>query len=109
MASNPFVQQGQAISYKVRDEIVNRSLNGISQNQIAREMKVAKSAIGTIIDKFLRRGNLNKKPGRNNTRTACTDDVVTYLEYSKPNKPSIMAKEIQRKLVENQVFLTKLP
>ena len=38
-------------------------------------------------------------------RTALTNDVITYVEYLKTNKPSIHGKEIQQELQRNYVCL----
>jgi len=38
MAHNPFIQQGKAIPNNVRDEIVERWLNGTGQRQIGRDL-----------------------------------------------------------------------
>jgi len=38
-------------------------------------------------------------------RTARTDDVVSYTEFCKCQRPSMYAKEIQKQLIENQVVL----
>jgi transposase len=106
-STNPFVDQGKALPSKVREQIVERWLSGTSQNQIARELNVAKSTIWSIINRFLESGHCEKKTGGDKTRTACTDDVVTYIEFCKKSKPSTTAREVQKKLVNNQVCLAQ--
>ena len=105
--ANPFVKQGKAIPTDVRGEIVERWLNGTSQLQISRDLKVPKSTIWGIIDNFSKRGHYEKMSGGNKMRTVCTDDVVIYTEYCKQRRPSASAREIQQKLIDNQVCLAQ--
>ena len=107
MAHNPFIQQGKAIPNNVRDQIVERWLNGTGQRQIARDLNIAKSSVQNIIDNFCKRGHSEHGIGGNRIRHARTDDVLTYVEFCKQQQPSITAREIQKKLVNNHVCLTE--
>ena len=105
MAHNPFIQQGKAIPNNIREEIVERWLNGTVQRQIGRDLNIAKSTVQNIMDNFLKRGHSNHGIGGNKMRTARTEDVIMYTEFCKQQQPSITAEEIQRKLVDNRICL----
>ena len=60
-----------------------------------------------LIHKFLERGDHKHRSGWCTTTTTRTDDVITYTEYCKRQQPSISAKEIKKKLVENNVCLSQ--
>jgi len=42
MAHNPFIQQGKAIPNNVREQIVDRWLDGTGQSQTGRELNISK-------------------------------------------------------------------
>ena len=105
MAHNPFIQQGKAIPNNVREQIVDRWLDGTGQRQIGRDLNIPRTTVQNIIDNFAKRGHSNHGIGGNRTRMARTEDVVTYTEFCKQQQPSITAEEIQRKLVNNNVCL----
>ncbi|XP_028408206.1 uncharacterized protein LOC114530785 [Dendronephthya gigantea] len=104
-SSNPFVKQGRFLPDNVRGEIVDCWLSGNSHGSIGREMNIPRSTVTNVIKKFLERGDQNHLSGGCKTRTARTDDVVMYVEYSKRQQPSISAKEIKERLVQNNVCL----
>ena len=52
LTCNSFIQQGKALPERVRHEIVEKWLNGTGIREIGRQMNIAKSTVGNIIDKF---------------------------------------------------------
>ena len=102
---NRFSKQGRALPYNIRKDIVDLWLNNKRPNEIASEFKLPPRTIHNIIEKFIDTdGNLElSKAGK--FRSAWTDDVITYIEYTKKTKPSTYAAEIQRGLEENNICL----
>ena len=101
---NRFSKQGRALPYNIRKDIVDLWLNNKRPNEIASEFKLPPRTIHNIIEKFDTDGNLEpSKAGK--FRSARTDDVITYIEYTKKTKPSTYAAEIQRGLEENNICL----
>ena len=92
MARNPFVTQRKAIRNQAREDIVDRWLNGTTQTQIRRDLNITESTVQNIIDNVVEHGHINYKIGRNRTRLARTEEVVTYTEFCK-QQPSISAEE----------------
>ena len=103
--NNPFIKQGSFLPDRVRGDIVDRWLNGTGRREIGRQLNISKSTVSNIINKFLERGDSKHRTGGCIERTTRTDNVITYTEYCKRQQPSISAKEIQQKLVENNVCL----
>ena len=61
--------------------------------------------VHNIIEKFIdTKGNLEPSESKK-VCSARTDDVITYIEYTKRTKPSTYAAEIQRGLEENKACL----
>ena len=79
---NPFIQKGKAICNNVREEIVERWLNGTGQRQIGRDLNIAKSSVQKNIDNICKRGHKNHGIGGNRIRYARSDDVLTYVEFA---------------------------
>ena len=100
---NRFSKQGRALPYNIRKDIVDLRLNNKRPNEISSEFKLPPRTIHNIIEKFIDTdGNLQpSKAGK--FRSARTDDVITYIEYTKKTKPSTYAAEIQRGLEENNI------
>jgi hypothetical protein len=103
--NNPFITQGSSLPDNVRVEIVDWWLSGNGHRSIGRELNIPKSTVSNIIHKFLERGDHKHRSGGCTTRTRT--DVITYTEYCKWQQPSISAKEIKKKLVENNVCLSQ--
>ncbi len=105
MKSNPFTTQGVPIPNKVRDEIVGKWLEGFLPYQIASQLNLQRKTVATIIDRFIRTGDICPGVGGNRTCTARTNDVVLCTEFYKLDRPSTSAEEIQKQLSENNVVL----
>ena len=74
--------------------------------EIAR-MFLTKQTVSNIVNTFIDHNRLAPKTGGNYKCTARTENVVTYIEFCKNQRPSSFSKEIQRDLVNNHVRLPK--
>ena len=102
---NSFSRQGKALPIKVREEIIEKCLAQTSVAEISRQLRLPHKTVSNIVDVWLTRPSIEPQLGGNKSRTARTEDVVMYTEFSKQSKPSVYAKEIQQNLVENGVCL----
>ena len=102
---NSFSRQGKALPIKVREEIIEKWLAQTSVAEISRQLRLPHKTVSNIVDVWLTRPSIEPQLGGNKSRTARTDDVIMYTEFSKQSKPSVYAKEIQQNLVENGVCL----
>ena len=94
---NSFTAQGKALPDKVRQEIV----------EISWQLGLPYKSVSNIVGLWITAGSFKPRcPNRVDVnRTARTDDVIAYTEYTKINKPSTYAKEIQQQLQKDDVCL----
>lgn len=78
----------------------SKRMRTTTQRQLGRDLNIPKSTIQNTINNFAECGHSNHKIGET-TQLARTEDVVTYTEFCKQQQPSISAKEIWRKPVDN--------
>lgn len=103
---NAFSRQGKALPIEVRNNIVEKWLNNEGIANISRQLNLPYKTVSNIVDLWVDNGDIEpRQPHREASRTARTDDVITYIEYLKTNKPSIYGKEIQQELQSNNVCL----
>ena len=102
---NPFMKQGKTTPSYVREFVLDKWLRGSQPSEIGRQLNIERRTISNIVSKWLGTGNCKGGIGGNRTRTARTDDVVYYTEFCKRQRPSILAEEIQKLLVDNLVVL----
>ena len=105
--SNSFTTQGKALPDKVRQEIVKKWLHNVGIMEILRQLGLPYKSVSDIVDLWITTGSFKLRcPNRVDVnRTARTDDVIAYTEYTKINKPSTYAKEIQQQLQKDGVCL----
>ena len=109
MERNPFTKQGKALSYDIREIMVEKWLEGSKPFEIAQRFNLPRKTASNIVDRFVHTGSVKPGVGGNRLRTARTDDVVLYTEFYKRQRPSMYAAEVQKQLIENQVALTCRP
>ncbi|CAB4001294.1 paired box Pax-5-like [Paramuricea clavata] len=99
-------RQGKALPIEVRNNIVGKWLNNEGIANISRQLNLPYKTVSNIVDLWVDNGDIEpRQPHRGASGTARTDDVITYIEYLKTNKPSIYGKEIQQELQSNNVCL----
>ena len=104
--SNSYTTQGKALPDKVRQEIIEKWLNNEGIAEISRQLVLPYKSVSNIVDLWITTGSTKpRSPQRVGIRTARTDDVITYTEYMKINKPSTYAKEIRQQLEKDSVCL----
>ena len=103
MEPNPFTKQGKALSCEVCDIIVEKWLEGSKPFQIGLQLNLRRKTVSNIVDRFVRTGSVQPGVGGNKIRTTRMDDVVLYTEFSKRQRTSVYAAEVQKELIENQV------
>ena len=101
MEPTPFTKQGKALSCEVHDIIVEKWLEGSKPFQIGLQLNLPRKTVSNIVDRFVRTGSV--QPGVGGKRTTRMDDVVLYTEFSKRQRTSVYAAEVQKELIENQV------
>ena len=97
--------QGKATSMWQREIIIHLYKSGASMAEIAR-MFLTKQTVSNIVNTFIDYNRLAPQTEGNYKRTARTENVVTYIEFCKNQRPSSFSKEIQRDLVNNRVCLS---
>ncbi|CAB4019414.1 paired box pox-neuro [Paramuricea clavata] len=106
--SNSYTTQGKALPDKVRQEIIEKLLNNEGIAEISRQLVLPYKSVSNIVDlwPWITTGSTKpRSPQRVGIRTARTDDVIRYTEYTKINKPSTYAKEIRQQLKKENVCL----
>ena len=97
----------------MRHQVVRLHLQGRSQRSIATILDISKSTVGNIVSNYSETGEENRPLSRKcRGRERQKQDVETMkaIELYKIAKPSIYAKEIRSKLVEDNVCTyQKLP
>ena len=101
---NSFSKQGKALPDKVRQEIIDKWLGSEGIAEISRRLLLPYRTVSNIIDLWLTTGSTKpRSPERSGVRTARTDDVIAYTEFTKINIPSTYGKEIQQQLQNDSV------
>ena len=101
---NSFSRQGKALPIKVREEIIEKWLAQTSVAEIPRQLRLPHKTVSIIVDVWLTRPSIEPQLGSNKSRTASTDDVIMYTEFSKQSEPSVYAKENTTKFAPRTVF-----
>ena len=74
-------------------------------NETVFSTRLCTSEVHNIIEKLVDTEGNSEPSESKKVCSARTDDVITYIEYTKRTKPSTYAAEIQRGLEENKVCL----
>ena len=86
------------------NQIIDKWLNNESITNIVQQINLPYKTVSNIMDLLVDNGDIEPRKVYP-FRTARTNDVITYVEYLKTNKPSIHGKEIKQELQRNYVCL----
>ena len=78
-------------------------VEGSKPFQISLQLNLPRKTVSNIVDRFVRTGSVQPGVGGNKIRTTRMDDVVLYTEFSKRQRTSVYAAEVQKELIKNQV------
>ena len=98
--------QGKPLPDIVRHQVVRLHLQGRSQRSIATVLDISKSTVGNIVSNYSETGEENRplsQKCRGRERQKLDVETMKAIELYKIAKPSIYAKEIRSKLVEDNV------
>jgi len=105
IAHNLLVHQGKAIPNQAREDFVDRWFNATTQRQIGRDLSIQKALFKISTTISINMDTVTTKLGE--TRHSWQEPKMlneTYTEFCK-QPPSISAKEIHRKLINNNMCL----
>ena len=98
-----YLKNNISTSLAKREKIISLWSTGSRQSEIATEVKLPHQVISKIINNFIEKGTiLPGKPGAKE-RTVASPEVVEFAEYTKINKPSTYAVELQADLIEHGI------
>ena len=105
---NSHSSQGKPLPDIVRHQVVRLHLQGRSQRSIATVLDISKSTVGNIVSNYSETGEVNRplsQKCRGRERQKLDVETMKAIELYKIliAKPSIYAKEIRSKLVEDNV------
>ena len=103
---NKHSSQGKPLPDIVRHQVVRLHLQGRSQRSIATVLDISKSTVGNIVSNYSETGEENRplsQKCRGRERQKLDVETMKAIELYKIAKPSIYAKEIRSKLVEDNV------
>ncbi|XP_033746907.1 uncharacterized protein LOC117332133 [Pecten maximus] len=96
-------KQGVRTSDELRSKVIGLYAGGSSFPEIRRKTVLALSTCHGIVGSFVSKGSVEKSYHTTKPRTKITDEVLKFIEYQKTSKPSIYAKEIHVKLLQENV------
>ena len=103
---NRHSSQGKSLPDIVRHQVVRLHLQGRSQRSIATVLDISKSTVGNIVSNYSETGDENRPLSQkcgDRERQKLDVETMKAIELCKIAKPSIYAKEIRSKLVEDNV------
>ena len=105
-AENKHSSQRKPLPDIVRHQVVRLHLQGRSQRSIATVLDISKSTVGNIVSNYSETGEENRplsQKCRGRERQKLDVETMKAIELYKIAKPSIYAKEIRSKLLEDNV------
>ena len=98
--------RGKPLPDIVRHQVIRLHLQGRSQRSIASVLDISKSSVGNIISNYRETGDVktpNSHKCRIRERQKLNIETMKAVEFYKIRKPSIYSREIQKKLLDDNV------
>ena len=95
---------GRSTGKDLREKLVAMFTDGRSMREISSSFKMSFEGVRKIVNGFVEERRLGPKPRLNRDRhTVVTTDVLRQIEFYKRRQPSVYAREIQQRLIDDGV------